>query len=85
LGEYENLFKISSVGFFVFLNLFWILMLFISLLRWYGRILLVFAFGMAASIILAYYFIGSLGNRGRNAGLCHGACPGGDHPVYLQF
>jgi uncharacterized membrane protein len=72
LGEYENLFKISSVGFFVFLNLFWILMLFISLLRWYGRILLVFAFGMAASIILAYFLSDPWGIAGGMLGFAMG-------------
>jgi uncharacterized membrane protein len=55
LGEIELLFKLSAVSFFVFLNLFWVLMLFISLLRWYGRILMVFAFGMIASVVMAYY------------------------------
>lgn len=51
LDRYQNLFKIGMVLLFLFINLLWIIMLFISLLKRYSTILIVFVAGMGLSVL----------------------------------
>jgi uncharacterized membrane protein len=57
-----GLFRWASLLFFVFINQIWVILLFTSLLRWYGRILAYMSLGMAVSIALIWLW-------GRSAGL----------------
>ena len=56
MGEYRLLYIVSVVLFFVSINLIWIVMLFISMLQWYGKILLIYLGGMICGIGLLYLF-----------------------------
>jgi uncharacterized membrane protein len=55
LGD-AGLFRAACVVLFVAVNLLWVMMLFISLLKWYVRIMLAYLGGMAASVALVYVF-----------------------------
>ncbi len=66
------LYKISLVTLFGAINVLWIVMLFISLLRDYRTISLVFGFGMVLSIIGALYLSSSYGAAGAVLGYAFG-------------
>lgn len=50
----SGLFRAGSVVLFVAVNLLWVMMMFISLLKWYVRIMLVYVGGMALAILLVF-------------------------------
>ncbi|MCA1950452.1 MAG: exopolysaccharide Pel transporter PelG [Treponema sp.] len=53
IGEAENLFRIGIAALFTVINILWIIMLFISLLKQYVVILIVFLGGMGISVFTA--------------------------------
>lgn len=52
--QYSSMYIISAVILFVLINLMWILMIFISLLKWFIKILLIYAAGMGISLLSIY-------------------------------
>jgi polysaccharide biosynthesis protein PelG len=69
---YPSVFKTGAVLFFVSINLIWPAMLFISLLKWYGRILAVYAGGMVLAVVLAFGLSEWLGTGGALLGFASG-------------
>jgi uncharacterized membrane protein len=59
LGGGEGLYRVACVFLFIAVNVMWIVMLFVSLLRRYVAIIMVFAAGMAVAVVL----VGVLGLR----------------------
>jgi uncharacterized membrane protein len=55
------LFRWGAILFFLFINLIWVILLFNSLLRWYGRILGFMSLGMAVSVGLIWLWGSSSG------------------------
>lgn len=72
LESYQNLFRIGMVLLFVFINLLWIIMLFISLLKRYTVILLVFTAGMGLSVLGSPLLAAALGVTGALLGYTAG-------------
>ena len=66
------LFKISTVILFLSINLIWLIMIFISLLKWYGRILFIYATGMFISLFLIYLLGKPFGTAGALLGYALG-------------
>lgn len=72
LVQYQNLFRIGMVVLFVFINLLWIIMLFISLLKRYTIILIVFVTGMGLSVLVAPILAAQIGVTGALLGYTSG-------------
>jgi len=72
--EIDNsaLFRVSSLILFLSTNCIWLLMIFISLLRQYMKILFIYLGGMAASVIFVFLFHASLGISGAMFGFALG-------------
>ena len=66
------LYRAGTVLLFVAVNLLWIIMLFISVLKWYMRIMFSFILGMAASVLLLLF----LGDRYGTGGAVFGFAVG---------
>ncbi|MBT3275185.1 MAG: exopolysaccharide Pel transporter PelG [Spirochaetales bacterium] len=66
------LFKLSAVILFVAINLVWILMIFISLLKWFLRVLLTYAAGIAIAVFLVSILSPKLGIEGSLLGFACG-------------
>ena len=69
---YAAVFKISAVLIFITVNCLWIIMLFVSVLKWYIKIMLVYASGFTASLLLIYLLIRPLGLAGALLGFSLG-------------
>jgi len=69
---HPTLFKLAVVGLFTSVNLLWLAMLFVSLLRQYGRILVVYLVGMVASVGLVAWWGGAWGVGGAVLGFAIG-------------
>jgi len=52
---YPVLFKLSAVGLFMTINMIWLVMIFITLLKRYVTITLIYIFGMGLSVFAAYF------------------------------
>ena len=72
IGQYQTLFRIGMVLLFVFINLLWIIMLFISLLKRYSIILIVFIAGMGLSVLSSPLLASALGVTGALLGYTAG-------------
>jgi polysaccharide biosynthesis protein PelG len=70
--RFPLLFSLSSIVLFVSINAIWLFMIFISLLKWYGRILLIYATGMTLSLLAIYVLGRELGAAGALAGYALG-------------
>ncbi len=55
--EYALLFRASTGLIFVTINCMWIIMLFVSVLKWYIKIMLVYTAGLASSLLLIYLLL----------------------------
>jgi uncharacterized membrane protein len=66
------LFRWGAILFFLFINLIWVILLFNSLLRWYGRILGFMSLGMAVSVGLIWLWGSSSGLAGAMMGFAVG-------------
>ncbi len=66
------LFRASAVVLFVSINLIWLLMIFISLLKWYVRILVIYTTGLSVSLLLVYLLGRAAGTAGALAGYAAG-------------
>ncbi len=67
-----GLFRLASVLFYLSINLIWLILLYTSLLRWYGRILWLMAFGMAIAVLLIWLWGQSAGLGGAMMGFAVG-------------
>jgi uncharacterized membrane protein len=67
-----GLFQFSAILFFVSMNLLWIIMLFVSLLKWYIRVLVIYFSGLAIAVILIIVLEPSLGIAGSMFGFAIG-------------
>jgi polysaccharide biosynthesis protein PelG len=65
-------FSVAVAFFFIVINLIWILMLFVSLLRWYGKIFAVYVAGMITGIGLMFVLSRPYGLAGGIAGFAAG-------------
>jgi polysaccharide biosynthesis protein PelG len=70
--EYPNLFRAAAILLMTTVNVLWLIMIFISLLRWYGRILFVYTGGMAVALILVYLLGRAYGTSGALLGFALG-------------
>ncbi len=70
--SYPIIFKISAVVLFISINLIWLLMIFITLLKRYMIISLIYIAGMAVSVIAAYFLGHTYLLGGALAGFCLG-------------
>ncbi len=70
--EHILLLKVSLVLLFASVNVIWILMLFISLVSWYGRIFLTYLAGMATAVVAVYFLGKELGTAGALLGFAVG-------------
>ena len=66
------LYKISAIALFIIINLIWLVMIFITLLKKYMTILLVYMAGMAISFFSVYYLGSHYKLGGALAGFCLG-------------
>lgn len=72
LGRYQTLFRLAAALLFVSVNVIWMFMIFISLLKWYVRILLVYAGGMGLALLLVYFLGKTLSTAGALLGFAAG-------------
>jgi len=70
--EHAALFRISAVVIFTVVNCLWIVMLFVSVLKWYLKILIVYTSGLGSSLIFIYLFSKSFGLSGALLGFAAG-------------
>ncbi|MFP4365159.1 MAG: exopolysaccharide Pel transporter PelG [Spirochaetia bacterium] len=70
--SYPLLFKFSMVLLFLSINLIWVIMVFLSLLKWYARILIVYAGGMGFAFLLIVYLSTGFGTAGALLGFAVG-------------
>lgn len=71
-GPHKLLLRVAAVLLFTCVNCIWLLMIFISLLRWYLRILAVYLGGMALSVVLVRVLSEPLGIAGAVLGFAGG-------------
>lgn len=62
--DHQWLLKLSGILLFIAVNSVWLIMIFISLLRWYIRILLIYAVGIALAVFLVWLLSPTLGIAG---------------------
>lgn len=65
-------FKFSAIFLFVTVNCLWIIMLFVSVLKWFIRIMLVYSSGLAASLLMIYFLTPRYGMAGALSGFAAG-------------
>ena len=70
--DHPGLYHVSAVGLFVTVNLIWLVMLFISILKEYVQILLAFGIGLAGSVTLSAILSNGLGIAGALLGFTLG-------------
>ncbi len=70
--EHLLLFKISAAVLFMTVNCLWLIMLFVSVLKWYIKILVVYTAGLASSLVLIKLLIQPYGTAGALAGFTAG-------------
>jgi uncharacterized membrane protein len=66
------LYRTACVALFMAINLLWVLMMFISLLKWYVRIMVVYALGMLTGSLLVLWWGGLWGVAGALLGFAAG-------------
>ncbi len=66
------IFRSSAVLLFAAVNILWLIMLFVSVLKWYIKILLVYAAGLISSILLVFLLSPFFGISGALLGFCTG-------------
>ena len=69
---HEALFKFSAWLTFMSLNCLWIMMLFVSALKWYIKILLAYIAGLCITLLLIFFLTGLLGTAGTMLGFASG-------------
>ncbi len=70
--EHLLLFKASAAVLFITVNCLWLIMLFVSVLKWYIKILVVYTAGLASSLFLIKLLSQSYGTAGALAGFTAG-------------
>lgn len=70
--EYLRLYKLSITVLFTAINQIWLVMIFNSLLKWYGRILIVYITGMVCGAALIWILTPLYGTSGAMAGFALG-------------
>jgi uncharacterized membrane protein len=70
--ENPVLFSVAAVSLFVTVNVIWLVMLFISILKEYGHILVAFGIGLASSVLLSAILAPELGLAGALSGFSLG-------------
>ena len=71
-AEFGRLLSFSAVLLFTSVNCIWILMLFVSVLKWYIRILIAYGSGLLSSALLIYLLSKSFGTAGAVLGFASG-------------
>jgi len=61
---HEGIFRFSSAIFFVLVSVHWLFLLHLSLLKWYGRVFLVYALGMGISAASSFPLSAAFGTGG---------------------
>ena len=69
---YEWLLKTAAISLFIIINSMWLIMIFISLLRRYISVLIIYAVGIGAAVLLVWLLSPSLGIAGALAGFVLG-------------
>ena len=70
--EYPAVFKFSAVLFFMTVNCLWIVMLFVSVLKWYIKIMIVYAAGFGSALASVIFLAGRWGTSGAMLGFTAG-------------
>ncbi|MDC7125749.1 MAG: exopolysaccharide Pel transporter PelG, partial [Spirochaetales bacterium] len=70
--EHDTLFKLSTIIIFVSINCLWVIMLFVSVLKWYIKILSVYIIGLSASLFLILSLSKNYGVAGAALGFAAG-------------
>lgn len=70
--EHLKLLKAASVTIFAVVNCLWVVMLFVSVLKWYIKILIIYASGLLSSLLLIYLLSIKLGPAGGVLGFAAG-------------